>query len=73
MKPIGVVLAAFLSVASRTSALVLCTMPDGSKFVGDNPPASCRVAATVPDKTPSSAAAEHDEDALSKAAAEGRE
>jgi hypothetical protein len=67
------VLAAFLSVVPSTSALVLCTMPDGSKFVGDNPPASYSGATTVSDATPSSAIAEHDDDARSKAAMEGRE
>ena len=54
-----------------TSALVLCTMPDGSMFVGDNPPASCNTATSVFDETRSSPAPEND-DALGKTAADGR-
>jgi hypothetical protein len=37
-----IALALSLGLAHIASALVLCTMPDGSKFIGDNPPASCR-------------------------------
>jgi hypothetical protein len=37
-----IALALSLGLAHTASALVLCTMPDGSKFIGDNPPASCR-------------------------------
>jgi hypothetical protein len=68
----AVVLATFLSVVPSTSALVLCTMPDGSKFVGDNAPARCSTPTTVSDETPSSTKAEHDDDDLSEAAAQGR-
>jgi hypothetical protein len=67
----AVALAAVLSVAPGTSALVLCTMSDGSKFVGDNPPASCNTATSVSDETPSSPTPEIT-DALSKTAADGR-
>jgi hypothetical protein len=72
VKPLrdAVLLAALLSVVPSTSALVLCTMPNGSKFMGDNPPASCNAATSVSDEKPSSPAPQRD-DALSKTAAGG--
>lgn len=41
MKSILAVL--FLALASPAHSLVLCDMPDGKKYAGDNPPADCKV------------------------------
>jgi hypothetical protein len=66
-----VALAALLSVASSALPIVVCTLPDGSKFVGDQPPQNCTNAKTVADAAASSDSAQG-ADSLSEAAAEGR-